>query len=104
MAGHSQFKNIMHRKGRQDAKRAKIFTKIGREIMVAAKTGGGNPDFNPRLRAALIEARANNMPNDRIKKASKKDLTEDFVKDMMEAIHQESIRHQTKIMNNILAE
>lgn len=69
MAGHSQFKNIMHRKGRQDAKRAKIFTKIGREIMVAAKTGGGNPDFNPRLRAALIEARANNMPNDRIKKA-----------------------------------
>lgn len=69
MAGHSQFKNIMHRKGRQDAKRAKIFTKIGREIMVAAKLGGGNPDFNPRLRAALIEARGNNMPSDRIKKA-----------------------------------
>lgn len=69
MAGHSQFKNIMHRKGRQDAKRAKIFTKIGREIMVSAKLGGGNPDFNPRLRAALIEARGANMPSDRIKKA-----------------------------------
>ncbi len=69
MAGHSQFKNIMHRKGRQDAKRAKIFTKLGREIMVAAKLGGGNPDFNPRLRAALIDARANNMPSERIKKA-----------------------------------
>lgn len=69
MAGHSQFKNIMHRKGRQDAKRAKIFTKLGREIMVAAKLGGGNPDFNPRLRAALIEARGHNMPSDRIKKA-----------------------------------
>ncbi len=69
MAGHSQFKNIMHRKGRQDAIRAKAFTKIGREIMVAAKLGGGNPDFNPRLRSALIEARAANMPSDRVKKA-----------------------------------
>lgn len=69
MAGHSQFKNIMHRKGRQDAKRAKIFTKIGRELMVSAKLGGGNPEFNPRLRAALIEARGANMPSDRIKKA-----------------------------------
>lgn len=69
MAGHSAYSNIMHRKGRQDAKRAKIFTKIGREITVAAKLGGGNPDFNPRLRAAVIEARKNSMPNDRIKRA-----------------------------------
>lgn len=69
MAGHSQYSNIMHRKGRQDEKRAKIFTKIGREITVSAKLGGGNPDFNPRLRAAVIEARKNSMPNDRIKKA-----------------------------------
>jgi YebC/PmpR family DNA-binding regulatory protein len=74
MAGHSQFKNIMHRKGRQDEKRAKVFTKVGREIMVAAKLGGGNPEFNPRLRAALIEARANNMPNDRVKHAIDKAL------------------------------
>ena len=69
MAGHSAYSNIMHRKGRQDAKRAKVFTKLGREIAVAAKLGGGSPDFNPRLRTAIIEARKNSMPNDRIKKA-----------------------------------
>lgn len=69
MAGHSQFKNIMHKKGRADAKRAKIFTKLGREIQVAAKMGGGNADFNPRLRSAIVAARAENMPNDRIKKS-----------------------------------
>jgi YebC/PmpR family DNA-binding regulatory protein len=69
MAGHSKFKNIMHRKGAQDAKKAKIFTKIGREIVVASRLGGGDPNSNPRLRAALAEARANNMTNDRIKRA-----------------------------------
>lgn len=69
MAGHSKFKNIMHRKGAQDAKRAKIFTKIGREIQVAASIGGGDPASNPRLRSALAEARQNNMTNDRIKRA-----------------------------------
>lgn len=69
MAGHSQFSNIMHRKGAQDSKRAKIFTKIGREIVVAAKQGGGDPNGNPRLRAAILWAREENMPNDRIKKA-----------------------------------
>ncbi|MCB1558654.1 MAG: YebC/PmpR family DNA-binding transcriptional regulator [Alphaproteobacteria bacterium] len=69
MAGHSQFKNIMHKKGRADAKRAKIFTKLGREIQVAAKMGGGDPSANPRLRNAIAAARAENMPNDRIKKS-----------------------------------
>lgn len=69
MAGHSKFKNIMHRKGAQDAKRAKIFTKIGREIQVAASISGGDPASNPRLRSALAEARQNNMTNDRIKRA-----------------------------------
>ncbi len=69
MAGHSKFKNIMHRKGKQDAQRAKQFTKIGREIIVAAKLGGGDPAANPRLRAAIIAGRAVNMPNDRIKRA-----------------------------------
>ena len=68
MAGHSQFKNIMHRKGAQDKKRAKIFAKIQREITVAAKTGGGDPSANPRLRAAMTAARQSNMPNDRIKR------------------------------------
>lgn len=72
MAGHSQFANIKHRKGAQDAKRAKLFTKLLREITVAAKTGQPDPAFNPRLRSALIDARANNMPKDRIDAAIKK--------------------------------
>ncbi len=69
MAGHSKFKNIQHRKGAQDAKRAKIFTKIGREIIVAVKASGADPNSNPRLRAAIQAGRAENMPNDRIKRA-----------------------------------
>ena len=71
MAGHSKFKNIQHRKGAQDAKRGKLFNKIGREITVAVKEGGDNPDMNPRLRAAIINARFNNMPNDRVQRATK---------------------------------
>jgi YebC/PmpR family DNA-binding regulatory protein len=72
MAGHSQFANIKHRKGAQDAKKAKLFTKIIREITVAAKTGQCDPEYNPRLRNALIEARVNNMSKDRIEAAIKK--------------------------------
>jgi|APGre2960657423_1045063.scaffolds.fasta_scaffold00404_5 YebC/PmpR family DNA-binding regulatory protein len=72
MAGHSQFANIKHRKGAQDAKKAKLFTKIIREITVAAKTGQSDPEYNPRLRNALIEARVNNMSKDRIEAAIKK--------------------------------
>lgn len=71
MAGHSQFKNIMHRKGAQDAKRAKLFTKLVREIIVAAKSGP-DPDTNPRLRAAMLAARAANLPKDRIMGAIEK--------------------------------
>ncbi len=72
MAGHSQFKNIMHRKGAQDAKRAKTFAKLAREITVAAKLGTPDPKQNPRLRSAMINARSENMPNDRISKAIQK--------------------------------
>ena len=72
MAGHSQFKNIMHRKGRQDKARAKLFSKLAREITVAAKMGMPDPDLNPRLRAAIIAARAENMPKDNIERAIKK--------------------------------
>jgi YebC/PmpR family DNA-binding regulatory protein len=72
MAGHSQFKNIMHRKGRQDAVRSKLFGKLAREITVAAKLGLTDPDMNPRLRAAIIAARAENMPKDNIERAIKK--------------------------------
>jgi YebC/PmpR family DNA-binding regulatory protein len=72
MAGHSQFKNIMHRKGRQDAVRAKIFTKLIREITTAARLGAADPAANPRLRAAMIAARENNMTRDTIDRAIKR--------------------------------
>ena len=72
MAGHSQFKNIMHRKGRKDAARSKLFGKLAREITVAAKLGMPDPAMNPRLRAAIIAARAENMPRDNIERAVKK--------------------------------
>ena len=72
MAGHSQFKNIMHRKGAQDQMRAKIFSKLAREITVAAKTGLPDPAANPRLRSAILAARAENMPKDNIERAIKK--------------------------------
>lgn len=72
MAGHSQFKNIMHRKGRQDAVRSKMFSKLAREITVAAKTGMPDPAMNPRLRLAIQNAKAQSMPKDNIDRAIKK--------------------------------
>ena len=72
MAGHSQFKNIMHRKGRQDAVRSKMFSKLAREITVAAKTGMPDPAMNPRLRLAIQNAKAQSMPKDNIERAIKK--------------------------------
>jgi len=72
MAGHSQFKNIMHRKGKQDAVRSKMFAKFAREITVSAKLGLPDPNMNPRLRAAIQAARAENMPKDNIERAIKK--------------------------------
>ncbi|HUN12117.1 MAG TPA: YebC/PmpR family DNA-binding transcriptional regulator [Rhabdaerophilum sp.] len=72
MAGHSQFKNIMHRKGKQDAVRSKLFSKLAREITVAAKMGTPDPAMNPRLRMAVLAARAENMPKDNIERAIKK--------------------------------
>lgn len=72
MAGHSQFKNIMRRKGAQDAKRAKVFTKIAREIIVAAKSGQPDINFNAKLRSAVIKARQAGLPKDRIEASIKK--------------------------------
>jgi YebC/PmpR family DNA-binding regulatory protein len=72
MAGHSQYKNIMHRKGRADKARSKLFSKLAREITVAAKLGMPDPAFNPRLRAAILAARAENMPKDNIQRAINK--------------------------------
>ena len=72
MAGHSQFKNIMHKKGKQDAIRSKLFSKLAREITVAAKMGMPDLNMNPRLRLAVLAARAENMPKDNIERAIKK--------------------------------
>lgn len=69
MAGHSKFKNIQHRKGAQDKKRAKIFTRLVREIITAAKSGQADPEFNPRLRTAINAARTMNLPKERIERA-----------------------------------
>ena len=72
MAGHSKWANIQHRKGRQDAKRGKVFTKLIKEITIAAKMGGGDPEGNPRLRSAVMAAKGENMPKENIDRAIKK--------------------------------
>src|ERR1700750_2210445 len=69
MSGHSKWATIKHKKGALDAKRGKIFTRLIKEITVAAKAGGGDPDGNPRLRSAILAAKAENMPQDNIKRA-----------------------------------
>jgi YebC/PmpR family DNA-binding regulatory protein len=88
MAGHSQFKNIMYRKGAQDAKRAKMFAKIAREIFVSVRGGLPDPNANPRLRAALTSARSANMPKDNIDRAIKKALGGD------DTAHYEEVRYE----------
>ena len=75
MAGHSQFKNIMYRKGAQDAKRSKLFSNLAREVQVSARTGMPDPEMNARLRAAIAAARAANMPKDNIERAIKRGTT-----------------------------
>jgi len=77
MAGHSKFKNIMHRKGAQDARRSKLFSKLSREITVAAKLGAPDPDMNPRLRLAIAAAKAQSMPKDNIERAIRKAAGDD---------------------------
>lgn len=72
MSGHSKFANIKHKKERNDAQRGKIFTKIGRELMVACKSGGPDPDLNTKLKDVIVKAKANNMPNDTIARSIKK--------------------------------
>lgn len=77
MAGHSKWANIQHRKGRQDAKRSKMFSKLSKEITVAAKMGAPDPEFNPRLRLAIQAAKAQSMPKDNIERAVKKSTADD---------------------------
>lgn len=88
MAGHSKWANIQHRKGRQDEKRGKIFSRLAKEITVAAKMGGGDPAFNPRLRLAIDKAKAENMPNDNIERAVKKGTGE------LEGVNYEAVRYE----------
>ncbi len=88
MAGHSKWANIQHRKGRQDEKRGKVWTRIIRDIMVAARQGGGDPNMNPRLRLAIDKAKASNMPADTIKK------NVDKATGNLEGVHYEEIRYE----------
>jgi len=95
MAGHSKWANIQHRKGRQDAKRGKIFTKLIKEITVAARLGGGEINFNPRLRAAVSAAKEQNMPADNISRAIKKGTGE------LEGVNYEEIRYEGYGINGV---
>ena len=88
MAGHSKWANIKHRKERQDAKKGKIFTRLAKELTIAAREGGGDPDMNPRLRLAIQKAKDNSMPNDNINRAIKKGTGE------LEGQNLEEIRYE----------
>ncbi|MDY0234599.1 MAG: YebC/PmpR family DNA-binding transcriptional regulator [Gudongella sp.] len=88
MSGHSKWSTIKHKKGKEDARRGKVFTKLARYIMVAAKEGGGDPDYNPSLKAAIDKAKAENMPNENIERAVKKGTGESGV-DVFEEISYE---------------
>ena len=87
MSGHSKWANIQHRKGRQDAKRGKVFTKAAKEIIIAAKNGG-DPAGNPRLRAAIAAAKAVNLPKDKIEAAIRKGTGEDAGGDLTECFYE----------------
>ena len=87
MSGHSKWANIQHRKGRQDAKRGKVFTKAAKEIIIAAKNGG-DPSGNPRLRAAIAAAKAVNLPKDKIEAAIRKGTGEDAGGDFIECFYE----------------
>ncbi len=88
MAGHSKWANIQHRKGRQDAKKAKFFTKAAKDIILAAKAGGGNPDDNASLRLAIQKAKAVNLPKDKIENAIKKGTGEIAGGDINEVVYE----------------
>lgn len=88
MAGHSKWSNIKERKGKEDAKRAKIFTKLGRYIAVAAREGGPDPEFNPSLQTAIDNAKAENMPNDNIERAIKRGSGEESMDNYKEITYE----------------
>jgi YebC/PmpR family DNA-binding regulatory protein len=88
MSGHSKWHSIKHKKGALDAKRGKLFTKFIKEITVAARSGGGDPDGNARLRKAILDAKAGNMPNDTIERAIRRGTGEE------EGVHYEEITYE----------
>ncbi len=88
MSGHSKFSNIKHKKEKSDAQRAKIFTKIGREIAVVVKAGGPDPEVNGKLKDVIAKARANNMPNDNVQRCIKKAAGEDMADNYEEIIYE----------------
>ena len=88
MSGHSKWATIKRKKGALDAKRGKLFTKIGRELVVAVKEGGPDPDSNSKLRDAIAKAKANNMPNDTIQRSIKKAAGEDGSKEYLEMVYE----------------
>ena len=88
MAGHSKWANIKHRKGRQDAQRAKVFTRLGKELTISAKLGGSDISFNPRLRLAVEKSKAANMPKDNMERAIKKGTGE------LEGVEYQEIRYE----------
>ncbi len=88
MSGHSKWANIKHKKGAEDAKRGKIFTKLVKEIIVAARMGGGDPNANPRLRAAIQNAKSNNLPKDKVDRSIKKGTGE------LEGVSYEEVKYE----------
>src|SRR5210317_1790698 len=95
MSGHSKWSTIKHKKGAADAKRGKVFTKLIKEITIAAKAGGGDPDSNPRLRTAVASAKSQNMPADNITRAIKKGTGE------LEGVSYEEIRYEGYGINGV---
>ncbi len=98
MAGHSKWANIKHTKRAEDAKRSKIFAKLSREVMIAARDGGGDPEANPRLRMVLLKCRQANMPADNIDRAIKRGIGEDGADNFEELIYEVFGEHGVAIL------
>ncbi|MDO5714866.1 MAG: YebC/PmpR family DNA-binding transcriptional regulator [Tissierellia bacterium] len=104
MAGHSKWNNIKNKKGKEDAKRGRIFTKLGRYIMVAAKEGGPDPEYNPALKMAIDKAKAENMPNDNIERAIKKATGEGSTANFEEVTYEGYGPSGTAVMVKVLTD
>ena len=104
MSGHNKWSTIKHKKGAADAKRSKVFTKVIKEISVAARLGGGDPDANPRLRSAIALAKASNMPNDNVKKAIQKGVGGDKGEDWQTIVYEGYGPHNVAVIVECLTD